>query len=508
MERTQTPQSQSYRGVQDVTPDGQRLPPIDGSNQTPSTSQSSAAKTPGQGVDGIPNKSRKRKFVEKEWTHTHILPSTQQVSGNGRQEGRNLIAWTRPRMAEKLLLHLLYECSRHCVDIPWDAIAHRFHPGSSGSAIVQHLNRVRPALIAEGHLVPPVPLRPGARPQIDPTIRGYVRKYETDSDNLFETRAVPFSEPLDDRRFNLPDAYDSPAVSNAMRTGQTTRLGIPLSTKSTARRTPSNTKRPIKTEDGGSSEGPVTPTKGGNPPGEVAETMQSSGAPAKRRRASAKGKKKMTQEDDSDDTEYTPDNRKTKVVTLTRSRPSRVASRTANYKVTEEDEDDEVQPVRVESNDEVDDNETLIDHVMDDGDGNLSTSKNMDASTTKTNNSPPVKKEDTDEDIDLHDVELEPGYAGNGMPYMGTFSQNAMHHPMDNYGQCDGADHFDTLPMQGYDYDPFGPYSKPGTFSGDYNLNPVFGDSPSHRSASRMLADADEQVFGYLNDNGDSSILD
>ena len=112
-------------------------------------------------------------------------------------------------MSEKLLLHLLFECSRHQVEIPWDAIAHRFHPGSSGSALVQHLNRLRSTLIAEGHLVPPLAQKPGVRSQIDPTIRGYIRD-ETESGDVYATRAVRFDEKIEDRKFNLPDAYDNP----------------------------------------------------------------------------------------------------------------------------------------------------------------------------------------------------------------------------------------------------------------------------------------------------------
>ncbi len=113
-------------------------------------------------------------------------------------------------MSEKLLLHLMYECSRHQVEIPWDAIAHRFHPGSSGSAIIQHLNRMRGTLIAEGHLVPPVPQKPGVRIHVDPNIRGYIRKYPENADEQFTTRAVRFDEKIEDRKFNLPDAYDNP----------------------------------------------------------------------------------------------------------------------------------------------------------------------------------------------------------------------------------------------------------------------------------------------------------
>ncbi len=95
------------------------------------------------------------------------------------------------------------------MEIPWDAIAHRFHPGSSGSALVQHLNRLRSTLIAEGHLVPPLAQKPGVRSQIDPTIRGYIRD-EGESGDVYATRPVKFDEKIEDRKFNLPDAYDNP----------------------------------------------------------------------------------------------------------------------------------------------------------------------------------------------------------------------------------------------------------------------------------------------------------
>ncbi|KAK3315152.1 hypothetical protein B0H66DRAFT_606056 [Apodospora peruviana] len=153
--------------------------------------------------------SKKARTSKKEWNYTHIPANSEQRKKNGRVEGRNLITWNRPRMPEKLLLHIMYECSRHRVDVPWDAIAHRLHPGSTGGAIMQHLNRMRNTLIAEGHLVPPICQKPGSRVFVDPTIRGYIRKDPDSSDDMLSTRPVPFSEPCDDRRFNLPDAYEN-----------------------------------------------------------------------------------------------------------------------------------------------------------------------------------------------------------------------------------------------------------------------------------------------------------
>lgn len=116
-------------------------------------------------------------------------------------------------MAEKLLLHMYYECIRYKMSVPWDAIAHRLHPGSSGTAVVQYLNRMRRDLVSEGHLVPPMPQKPGTSSNVDPRIRGYVRK-DPDSSDRETTRPVYYDEHIPDAKFNLPDGFDSrdPAV--------------------------------------------------------------------------------------------------------------------------------------------------------------------------------------------------------------------------------------------------------------------------------------------------------
>ncbi|KAK5997111.1 hypothetical protein PT974_02463 [Cladobotryum mycophilum] len=142
----------------------------------------------------------------RETAYTHALPTQSQKKGNGRVVGRSLIMWNRPRMAEKVLLHLYYECTRHKVQIPWDAIAHRLRPGSSGAAIIQHINRLRRDLIAEGHLVPPIAQKTNSAAALDPKIRGYVRR-DMDGDDRETTRAVMFDEKMDDPKLNLPDAY-------------------------------------------------------------------------------------------------------------------------------------------------------------------------------------------------------------------------------------------------------------------------------------------------------------
>ncbi|KAG6011663.1 hypothetical protein E4U54_007964 [Claviceps lovelessii] len=135
--------------------------------------------------------------------YSHRLPTDEQRKGNGRVAGRSLIMWNRPRMAEKLLLHIQYECSRHKINMPWDAIAHRLHPGSSGQAVCQHIHRLRRELVAEGHLVPPPLHKSGSF--VDPQIRGYTRQ-NVDTNDLETTRPVTFDERLDDPKLNLPDA--------------------------------------------------------------------------------------------------------------------------------------------------------------------------------------------------------------------------------------------------------------------------------------------------------------
>ena len=112
-------------------------------------------------------------------------------------------------MSEKLLLHIQYECTRHGINLPWDLIAHRLNPGSSGGAIVQWLNRLRGTLVAEGHLVPPIGQKPGSKVVVNQEIRGYVRKFP-DGDDTISTRAVMFSEPLEDRKHNLPGFFTQP----------------------------------------------------------------------------------------------------------------------------------------------------------------------------------------------------------------------------------------------------------------------------------------------------------
>lgn len=158
----------------------------------------------------------------KDVVHSHVLPDPEQIKANGRVSGRDLIAWTRgcctaiyvtvllsdrligPRMMEKLMLHMHYECARHKLNMPWNAIAHRLHPGSSGAALLQHLNRVRRELLIEGHLVPPLAQKPSLAAQNrEPNLRGYIRKFPHGSDTA-TTRPVYFDEKIEDLKQSLP----------------------------------------------------------------------------------------------------------------------------------------------------------------------------------------------------------------------------------------------------------------------------------------------------------------
>ncbi|KAI8720478.1 hypothetical protein NCS52_00493100 [Fusarium sp. LHS14.1] len=137
------------------------------------------------------------KKSQQAWTHTHQLPTAEQRSLNGRKKDRNLISWTRPRMSDKLLQVLVYECNRAKIRLPWDQVAHRLNPGSSGSSIIQWLGRNRNDLIAEGHIVPP-PLSPRA----DRTVRGVMRA-DLDGNDTSTTREVLFTEPLYHPEYSL-----------------------------------------------------------------------------------------------------------------------------------------------------------------------------------------------------------------------------------------------------------------------------------------------------------------
>ncbi|KAJ1338138.1 remodeling and spacing factor 1 [Microdochium nivale] len=151
---------------------------------------------------GSTSKSSPNKRADN-WNFTHIPPQAAQRTGNGRQKGRDLVSWARPRMMEQTMLHLVFECTTRNIRLPWDNIAHRLHPGLSGNALLQRFQRLRRELVAEGHLVPPLPGRGNSN--TDPEVRGYTR-LDRDGPDLETTRAIRFDEPWLAPQFNLPDA--------------------------------------------------------------------------------------------------------------------------------------------------------------------------------------------------------------------------------------------------------------------------------------------------------------
>ncbi|KAL1903645.1 hypothetical protein Sste5346_000274 [Sporothrix stenoceras] len=148
---------------------------------------------------------------------SHIPPNAEQRRRNGRQMGRDLIIWNRPYMDAKLLLTIYYECARYNVEIPWDAIAHRLHPGSSGSAILQHLGRLRNVVFVNGHMVPP-DLPKGSSNSQDPSLyvlRGFVRmpvnvRWSPDEPLFAAKRAITFKEKFEHSPLNLGDVHCLP----------------------------------------------------------------------------------------------------------------------------------------------------------------------------------------------------------------------------------------------------------------------------------------------------------
>lgn len=119
-------------------------------------------------------------------------------------------------MDAKLLLIMHYECTRHNIDVPWDAIAHRLHPGSSGSAVTQHLGRLRNTVFINGHLVPPdLPKSSGSRDPSHHTMRGLYRMEQnvrwSDEDPLFAAkRAITFKDKYEHGALNYGDVHCLP----------------------------------------------------------------------------------------------------------------------------------------------------------------------------------------------------------------------------------------------------------------------------------------------------------
>ncbi|PNP50828.1 hypothetical protein THARTR1_08449 [Trichoderma harzianum] len=201
----QLPDRQPTQTGEMGTPQGKKVTPKKG--QTAAHDRRSPSKVLKAQMTPKIDKLKTPTSTPRETAYTHKLPTGEQKKGNGRVTGRSLIMWNRPRMTEKLLLHMHYECVRHKVNIPWDAIAHRLRPGSSGQAILQHVNRLRKEILAEGHMVPPPAHKSSPSTPYDPSIRGYVR--DPTGDDKLATRPVGFDEKLDDAKINLPDALDA-----------------------------------------------------------------------------------------------------------------------------------------------------------------------------------------------------------------------------------------------------------------------------------------------------------
>lgn len=115
-------------------------------------------------------------------------------------------------MVEKLLLCLEFECNRQGINVPWDDIAHRFHPGATGAGMLQHFARLRSIMAAEGHLIPPKLSTKKDRTPLDSTIRGYIRSKIND-DGVVVVRAIRYTEPLEHSTFNKADAHDCGAYA-------------------------------------------------------------------------------------------------------------------------------------------------------------------------------------------------------------------------------------------------------------------------------------------------------
>ncbi|RYP07331.1 hypothetical protein DL765_009188 [Monosporascus sp. GIB2] len=148
-----------------------------------------------------PKKGESAQARLENWDFTCDPLTEEQRARNGRVKGRDLVSWNKPRMMEKCTLNFVYECMRTQVKIPWDDIAHRFHPGMSANALKQRFDRLRKELIAEGHLVPPTDISHGR------LYRGMVRANQNPIDgDLKTTRIVHYEEPFLDSDFNLPDS--------------------------------------------------------------------------------------------------------------------------------------------------------------------------------------------------------------------------------------------------------------------------------------------------------------
>ncbi|QSZ33732.1 hypothetical protein DSL72_005303 [Monilinia vaccinii-corymbosi] len=173
---------------------------------------------------------------ENTWSQINkVIGSTGKATHpNGRAEGRKLVAWHRTRMMEKLILHIVFECRRSGIVLPWNSIAHRLCPGSSGTAAQQYLNRLREVLITEGHLVPP-PL--AKTTDYDSTIRGYIRDMDAEDPKI--TRPVAWDEEVAD----LKESLVIPGVFRGSGTYRRDKNRLPGNKASIAEETPTKMTR-------------------------------------------------------------------------------------------------------------------------------------------------------------------------------------------------------------------------------------------------------------------------
>ncbi|RYP48582.1 hypothetical protein DL768_005537 [Monosporascus sp. mg162] len=148
-----------------------------------------------------PKKGEAAQARLENWNFTCNPLTDEERARNGRVRGRDLVSWNKPRMMEKCMLNFVYECMCSHLKIPWEQIAHRFHPGMSANALRQRFDRLRKELIAEGHLVPPNDVSHAS------LYRGLVRANQNPIDgDLKTTRMVRYEEPFLDSDFNLPDS--------------------------------------------------------------------------------------------------------------------------------------------------------------------------------------------------------------------------------------------------------------------------------------------------------------
>jgi len=102
---------------------------------------------------------------------------------------------------EKVLAILRFECKKKGIEVPWDLVMRRLCPGATAQSLLQYLDKLRPQMLKEGHLVPP-PLSSARTPGLE-NIRGYIEERFGTEKTLI--RAVGWDEQIEDRKFNRVD---------------------------------------------------------------------------------------------------------------------------------------------------------------------------------------------------------------------------------------------------------------------------------------------------------------